>query len=47
MHTDVIGGGYRMLALEDSLDRLADAGTVFTTLEAAATEIRERLSAAG
>ena len=45
MHPYVIGRGYRMLALEGLLDRLADAGAVFMTMEDAAAEARERLSA--
>ena len=46
MHPYVIGRGYRMLALEGLLDRLADAGAVFMTMEDAANQARERLSAA-
>ncbi len=47
MHPYVIGRGYRMLALETLLDRLVDGGAVFMTMEDAAQEARERLSAAG
>lgn len=43
MHPYVIGRGYRMLALEGLLDRLAEAGAVFMTLEDAAREARRRL----
>jgi peptidoglycan/xylan/chitin deacetylase (PgdA/CDA1 family) len=46
MHPYVIGRGYRMLALENLLDRLAEGGAVFMTMEDAAREARERLSAA-
>lgn len=44
MHPYVIGRGYRMLALEGLLDRLAEGGAVFMTMEDAAREARERLS---
>ena len=47
MHPYVIGRGYRMLALEDLLDRLAESGVVFMTMEDAAREARERLTAEG
>lgn len=46
MHPYVIGRGYRMLALEKLLDRLAEGGAVFMTMEDAASEARQRLSAA-
>lgn len=42
MHPYVIGRGYRMLALENLLDRLAREGAVFMTMEAAAREWAER-----
>lgn len=44
MHPYVIGRGYRMLALEGLLDRLADADAIFMTMEDAAREARRRLS---
>lgn len=44
MHPYVIGRGYRMLALEGLLDRLAEGGAVFMTMEDAAREARGRLS---
>jgi len=43
MHPYVIGRGYRMLAFEDLVARLAAEGAVFSTMEAAAAEARERL----
>jgi peptidoglycan-N-acetylglucosamine deacetylase len=43
MHPYVIGRGYRMLALEEMLDRLAREGAVFLTMEAAAGEASARL----
>jgi hypothetical protein len=43
MHPYVIGRGYRMLALEGLVDRLAADGAVFLTMEEAAAEARERL----
>ena len=46
MHPYVIGRGLRMLALEKLLDRLVGGGAVFMTMEDAAREARERLSAA-
>ncbi len=46
MHPYVIGRGMRMLALEGLLDRLAEAGAIFMTMEDAAGEARERMSAA-
>ncbi len=44
MHPFVIGRGYRMLALEDLVDRLADEGAVFMTMEEAAREAEARLT---
>ena len=44
MHPFVIGRGYRMLALEELVTRLAAAGAVFMTMEDAAAEARERMS---
>jgi peptidoglycan/xylan/chitin deacetylase (PgdA/CDA1 family) len=44
MHPYVIGRGQRMLALEILLDRLAEGGAVFMTMEDAAREARERMS---
>jgi hypothetical protein len=43
MHPYVIGRGYRMLALEDLLARLAAAGAVFMTMEDAAREAAARM----
>jgi len=43
MHPYVIGRGYRMLALEDLVQKLAAEGAVFTTMEAAAEEARQRM----
>ena len=43
MHPYVIGRGYRMLALEDFLAKLADAGAVFMTMEDAAREAQARM----
>ena len=44
MHPYVIGRGYRMLALEDLVTKLAAEGAVFMTMEDAAAEARARLS---
>jgi peptidoglycan/xylan/chitin deacetylase (PgdA/CDA1 family) len=46
MHPYVIGRGYRMLALEQFLEKLHAAGAVFMTLEAAAAEAQQRMFAA-
>ena len=43
MHPYVIGRGYRMLALEELMDKLASAGAVFMTMEDAAAEARARM----
>src|SRR4029450_11617984 len=43
MHPFVIGRGYRMLALEDFVGKLAAAGAVFMTMEAAAAWGKARL----
>ena len=43
MHPYVIGRGYRMLALEDLVDKLAHEGAVFMTMEDAAREAEQRL----
>ena len=45
MHPYVIGRGYRMLALEDMVDKLASEGAVFLTMEDAAREAEARLAA--
>jgi peptidoglycan/xylan/chitin deacetylase (PgdA/CDA1 family) len=45
MHPYVIGRGYRMLALEELVDRLAKEGAVFMTMEDAAREAEQRLAA--
>jgi len=45
MHPYVIGRGYRMLAFEDLVAKLLDAGAVFMTMAEAATEARQRLFA--
>ena len=44
MHPYVIGRGYRMLALEDLVDKLAADGAVFMTMEDAAREATARLT---
>jgi peptidoglycan/xylan/chitin deacetylase (PgdA/CDA1 family) len=43
MHPYVIGRGYRMLNLEELVDKLAKEGAVFMTMEQAATEARAKL----
>jgi peptidoglycan/xylan/chitin deacetylase (PgdA/CDA1 family) len=43
MHPYVIGRGYRMLALEGLVEKLAADGAVFLTMEDAAAEARQRL----
>src|SRR6187402_597669 len=43
MHPYVIGRGYRMLALEDMVDRLTKEGATFMTMEDAAREAEKRL----
>jgi peptidoglycan/xylan/chitin deacetylase (PgdA/CDA1 family) len=43
MHPYVIGRGYRMLALEDFVTKLARDGAVFLTMEQAACEAKVRL----
>ena len=43
MHPFVIGRGYRMLALEWLVDKLAKENAVFMTLEQAAREAKQRL----
>jgi peptidoglycan/xylan/chitin deacetylase (PgdA/CDA1 family) len=43
MHPYVIGRGYRMLALEDMVDKLTQDGAVFMTMEDAAHEAERRL----
>ena len=43
MHPYVIGRGYRMLALEDLVDKLAKDGAVFMTMEQAAEEAKAKL----
>ena len=43
MHPYVIGRGYRMLALEDFVERLANNGAVFMTMEQAAEEAKHKL----
>jgi len=44
MHPYVIGRGYRMLALEDMIDKLRQEGAVFMTMEDAAREAGQRLT---
>jgi peptidoglycan/xylan/chitin deacetylase (PgdA/CDA1 family) len=44
MHPYVIGRGYRMLALEDLVDKLRKEGAVFMTMEDAAREAEPRLA---
>jgi peptidoglycan/xylan/chitin deacetylase (PgdA/CDA1 family) len=46
MHPYVIGRGYRMLALEDMVDKLAKEGATFMTMEDAAREAEKHLSRA-
>jgi peptidoglycan/xylan/chitin deacetylase (PgdA/CDA1 family) len=46
MHPYVIGRGYRMLALEDMVDRLHNEGAVFMTMEEATQEAELRLAGA-
>ena len=41
MHPYVIGRGYRMLAFEELVRKLADAGAVFMTMEDAAAEAQQ------
>ena len=45
MHPYVIGRGYRMLALEDLVDKLGKEGAVFMSMEEAAREAEQRLRA--
>ena len=45
MHPFVIGRGYRMLALEDLVAKLAADGAVFMTMEQAAEEAKAKLFA--
>jgi len=45
MHPFVIGRGYRMLALEDLVTKLANDGAVFMTMEQAAQEAKAKLFA--
>jgi hypothetical protein len=42
----VIGRGYRMLALEDMVDKLAKEGATFMTMEDAAREAEKQLPSA-
>ena len=46
MHPYVIGRGYRMLALEDMIDKLAKEGATFMTMEDAAREAEKQLTPA-
>jgi hypothetical protein len=43
MHPYVIARGYRMLALEGLVDKLAKDGAVFMTMEQAAEEAQNKL----
>jgi peptidoglycan-N-acetylglucosamine deacetylase len=43
MHPYVIGRGYRMLALEDMVDKLTKEGATFMTMEDAAREAERHL----
>jgi peptidoglycan/xylan/chitin deacetylase (PgdA/CDA1 family) len=45
MHPYVIGRGYRMLAFEELVAKLLEAGAVFMTMAQAAAEARQRLFA--
>ena len=47
MHPYVIGRGYRTLAWEEFVAKLTAEGATFLTMEEAAAEARERLSAGG
>jgi peptidoglycan/xylan/chitin deacetylase (PgdA/CDA1 family) len=47
MHPYVIGRGYRMLALEDFVTKLAAAGAVFMTMEDAAAEAKAKMFSGG
>ena len=47
MHPYVIGRGYRMLALEDLIDKLTAGGAVFMTMEEAAQEAEQKMFGAG
>jgi peptidoglycan/xylan/chitin deacetylase (PgdA/CDA1 family) len=47
MHPYVIGRGYRMLAWEDFVAKLAAEGAVFMSMEEAAAEARQRLGPSG
>jgi hypothetical protein len=47
MHPYVIGRGYRMLALEDLVAKLAAEGAVFMTMEEAAREWQARVGEPG
>jgi hypothetical protein len=44
MHPYVIGRGYRMLALEDMVDKLVKEGATFMTMEDAAREAEKQLA---
>jgi Predicted xylanase/chitin deacetylase len=46
MHPYVIGRGYRMLALEELVDRLAKEGATFMTMEDAVREAKQKLDGA-
>jgi hypothetical protein len=46
MHPYVIGRGYRMLALEDMVDKLAKESATFMTIEDAAHEAEKQLLSA-
>jgi hypothetical protein len=43
MHPYVIGRGYRMLGLEDLVEKLAAEGAVFMTMEEAAREAQTHM----
>ena len=43
MHPYVIGRGYRMLAFEDLVEKIAAEGAIFMTMEAAAAEAQTRM----
>jgi hypothetical protein len=45
MHPYVIGRGYRMLALEDLIEKLTAGGAVFMTMEEAAREAERKMFA--
>jgi peptidoglycan-N-acetylglucosamine deacetylase len=43
MHPFVIGRGYRMLALEDLVEKLVAGGAIFMTMQDAAREAEKKM----